>query len=425
MEMSTRFEEFKASIKPRIKEFKFMLSRIASSPISMIGLALILFFVTIAILAPVLAPPNPEWSISKVSDPFVIPRPRSTPFPDTISPRHPFGLTSDSYDLYYGCIWGTITAFRVGIYVVAISLIISLVIGSLAGYYGGIVDEALMRFTDVILAVPGLVLAMAFIVSLPAALQISLSIILWIIAILFVLLLVRSALSRRLKSALFFAIASAVWLGWLTIFPDVHASLILLFTLWLAQVVWADKIFKNPPVLTITSILFILCLLGLHYIPKMPVNFTLISLRLTRLDKVLLALVLVGWPSYTRLLRGEILRVKNEDYIEAAKAAGASDFRVLWKHILPNSIYPLLVVASLDIGSIVITAASLSYLGLGAPAYYADWGQLVFRSSGFILYPVYWNTYVIPGMFIVLFCLGWNLLGDAFRDILDPTLRRR
>jgi len=209
------------------------------------------------------------------------------------------------------------------------SLAIGLFIGCIAGYYGGIIDELMMRFTDIIFAFPGLVLAMAFYMALPDKLTI---------------------------------------LQW--------------------------------------------------------------SVTFTALDKVLVALTVVGWPSYTRVIRGEILRVRTEDYIEAAKAVGCSDFRVIMRHILPNAMYPIVIIASLDIGAIVLTSAALSFLGIGAPKGYADWGQLIALSRNWIFGDIgnplkYWHVFVIPGIFIFTFVLGWNLLGDAFRDILDPTIRRK
>ena len=307
----SRFEEFKAGLRPLIKELKFSLSRIKKSPLSLMGLTIVIFFAMIALLAPVLAPPLPG------EDPYSVPHEGFAVEPKPPSAKHPFGTTEQQWDIYYGCIWGTRTAFRVGIMVVGGILIISLTIGCLAGYYGGIIDEILMRVTDIVWAFPGLILAMALVIAFGA-----------------------------------------------------------------------------------------------------------------NLDSVMLALTVVGWASYTRVLRSEILRVKQEDYIEAAKAAGCSDLRVMTKHILPNAIYPIVIMASLDIGAIVLSAAALSFLGLGAPPGYADWGQMISFSRNWIMGQPgnpyqYWFTYWIPGIFIFIFVLGWNLLGDAFRDIMDPTLRRR
>jgi peptide/nickel transport system permease protein len=148
------------------------------------------------------------------------------------------------------------------------------------------------------------------------------------------------------------------------------------------------------------------------------------------LTSVMIALTVVSWPSYARLIRGDILQVREEDYVEAARGAGASSFRVIMRHVLPNAIYPTLVMASLDIGAVVLSAAALSFLGLGAPEGYADWGQMIQFARNWIVGPPadplrYWYAVTIPGLFIFFFVLGWNLLGDAFRDILDPRLARR
>jgi peptide/nickel transport system permease protein len=156
----------------------------------------------------------------------------------------------------------------------------------------------------------------------------------------------------------------------------------------------------------------------------------LVPIGYARLDAVVIAMIIVGWPGYARIIRGEVLRVKNEDYVEAAKSVGCSDARVIARHILPNSIYPVLVVFTLDIGTIVLAAAALSFLGLGAPVGYADWGVIISLSEDWIYgSPAnpfgFWYTFIIPGVFISTFVLGWNLLGDALRDILDPTLRRK
>jgi len=357
-------------MRPRVKEWKFMLMRIRQNSLALAGLVIILAFVCIAVLAPVLAPPNP-------ADAFKIPRDMEinvlTPNPTPPTMRHIFGTTDQQYDLYYACIWGTITAFRTGLTVVGVSLIIGLLMGTVAAYYGGLLDEALMRFTDIIIAFPGLVLAMALVIAFPATVPINISMIALIIFILAMLMLLAFHPSRKLL-----------------------------------LVVWG---------------LLLLSILSMFYFP---VSF---QIPLSRLDKVLIAITLVGWPGYTRVIRGEVLRVKNEDFVEASKASGSSDFGIVVRHIWPNTVYPLLIVATLDIGSIVLSAAALSFLGIGASPDYADWGQIIQRSSPWINRPTElvanFHTFVIPGIFITLFVMGWNLLGDALRDVLDPTLRRR
>ena len=137
-----------------------------------------------------------------------------------------------------------------------------------------------------------------------------------------------------------------------------------------------------------------------------------------------LALIAFGWMGYARLIRGDILSVKERDYAIAARAIGANGFRILLRHIIPNAIFPTLVVASMDIGTYVLSFAALSFLGLGAQPGFADWGQMISFARNWIprLYD-YWYIVTYPGLAILLFVLGWNLVGDAFRDILDPRLR--
>ncbi len=110
----------------------------------------------------------------------------------------------------------------------------------------------------------------------------------------------------------------------------------------------------------------------------------------------------------------------------AARVIGAKDSRIMFQHIVPNAIYPTLVVASLDIGTVVVSFAALSFLGIGTEVGYADWGQLVSFARDWIpQLSKYWWILIYPGIALVLFVLGWNLVGDALRDIMDPRMRGR
>lgn len=138
----------------------------------------------------------------------------------------------------------------------------------------------------------------------------------------------------------------------------------------------------------------------------------------------IIALVSFGWMGYARLIRGDILSVREREYVMAARVVGVKDGRILWKHIVPNAIYPTLVVASLDIGTIVVSFAVLSFLGIGTEVGYADWGQLISFARNWIpQLTKYWYIVIYPGIALVLFVLGWNLVGDALRDIMDPRMR--
>jgi peptide/nickel transport system permease protein len=296
---------------PRWQEFSFSMKRLFKNPLTIIGLSITLFFVVVALFAPVLAPPtNPN-------NPYLIPHSGWSVDPSPPSAKNPLGTMPSQYDILYGLIWGTRNAFRIGLTVVAINMSVGLVLGAIAGYFGGIVDEIIMRVGDIFYAIPQLVIAMALVVALGRGLQ------------------------------------------------------------------------------SITAVLIIL-----------------------------------GWPTYTRVIRSDILIIRNMDYILAAKASGSSHMRILRKHILPNSIFSLIIVGSMNVGVTILSAAALSFLGLGSDSGYADWGAMVATCRNFIVGPpenrlAYWYLVFIPGFTISLFVLGWNLLGDAIRDVFDPRMRRR
>ncbi len=279
------------------------------NPTSVAGMILIVAFALVAIFAPVIAPPtNPD-------NPFIVPRDGFTSEPNAPSPAHPFGTTEGQYDIFYGVIWGTRTAFMVGIIITGTTLLIGLTVGTVSAFYGGWVDESIQRVVEIFLAFPFLLAA----------------------------------------------ITAAAVLG-----PRVHNGI----------------------------------LTGM------------------------LALILFGWPSYTRLVRGDVLSVKEREFVTAARMVGVRDLRMLMRHILPNAMYSVLVVASLDIGTYVLSFAALSFLGVGAELGYADWGQLLSFARNWIPNLAKdWFIIVYPGMALVLYVLAWNLVGDAFRDALDPKMR--
>lgn len=285
---------------------KKIFKQILKNKNSLIGFIIIILFFLIAVFAPILAP------VQNKNNPYQMPQASFQVNPTAPNMHNLFGTTENQYDIYYGIVWGTRMAFKVGLSVVFVALLIGIIIGGAAGFFGSWIDEILMRLTDIVFAVPSMVLAMVI----------------------------------------------AAMLG-----PD--------------------------------------------------------------LKNMMIAITIVSWPSYARLIRGDVMSVKEREFISATKALGASKRRIFLRHILPNAIYPVVIVASLDIGYIVLTAASLSFLGLGSQTGTADWGQLVALSRNWILGThgnafEYWYTLVIPGGALLLFVLAWNMLGDAFRDILDP-----
>lgn len=150
------------------------------------------------------------------------------------------------------------------------------------------------------------------------------------------------------------------------------------------------------------------------------------------LETTLLALIIVWWPPYARLVRGQVLSIKESTYVEAAKALGAKRMRILFRHIIPNTLSPIIVNATMDLGVVVLVAAGLSFIGYGPPVGYAEWGKMVADGQNWLTGNVYymgqaynpWWIWAFPAFFIFLFVMGFNLLGDGLRDILDPRLRR-
>ncbi|MHC2995096.1 MAG: ABC transporter permease [Candidatus Atribacteria bacterium] len=302
--------------------------KLFSNVSSLVGIVLLFIFIIIALFAPIIAPPlsDDSYQVPRMSW-DVNPQPPGFPMSDNIRDIYSHmgteikydkaicGTAEGGYDIFYGLIWGTRTAFKIGLITVTVAGLIGVFIGSISAYFGGWIDEILMRITDIFLSFPFLIAAMVL----------------------------TTVLGRGL-------------------------------------------------------------------------------------DKVMIALIIFGWMGYARLIRGSILSAKEETYVMAAKALGVKDIKIIWKHLLPNTIFTILVQATMSIGSMVITAAALSFLGVGAPVGYADWGQMVSFARNWIIGAPghagqYWYTVFYPGIFIVLFVLAWNLIGDTLRDILDPRLR--
>lgn len=141
------------------------------------------------------------------------------------------------------------------------------------------------------------------------------------------------------------------------------------------------------------------------------------------LTNALLSITITWWPWYARLVRAQALSVTNLEYIEASRALGSSKFRILVSHILPNVLVPVIVQASLDFGYVILTATSLSFLGLGAQKPYPEWGLMV--SEGKSVFPTAWWVSIFPGLAIFITVVAFNLLGDGIREMLDPRLRNR
>ena len=318
-----------------------IIKKLLKNPTSLAGIIMLLMFLIIAIAAPLLAP-VPERS----RDQYIIPRDGFSTTPKPPSDEHPFGTTEGQYDIYYGVVWGTRTAFRIGVVITFITTSIGIFVGSISGFYGGWVDELLMRITEIFQAFPFLLAA----ITMTSVLQ--------------------------------------------TIYGRGEAGALIFLAKIVAFLTFGQSFAEDLD----------------------PVQLQILT--------GMLAIIFFGWMTEARVMRGNILSVKEYEYAMAARTIGASDMRILFRHLLPNAVFPILVISSMNIGAYVLNFAALSFLGLGAQRGYADWGQMISFARNWVPSLVeYWYIVVFPGMAIVLFVLAWNLVGDALRDILDPRLR--
>lgn len=141
------------------------------------------------------------------------------------------------------------------------------------------------------------------------------------------------------------------------------------------------------------------------------------------LRNTMLALVVIWWPWYARIMRGQVLALREAEYVMAARSLGASTRRLMFRHLLPNAVPPIIVQATLDIGNAILIASSLSFLGFGAQPPVPEWGAMT--SDGRTFLRDYWWYPTFPGLAIMGTVIGFNLMGDGLRDLLDPRLRRQ
>src|SRR5206468_1789383 len=269
---------------------------ILREPLTVVALALITAFAVCAVLAPLLAPYDPlaQTLSSRLEPP---------------SATHWLGTDSLGRDIASRILYGARISLLVGVVVVASAGVFGTFIGLVAGYAGGLADEALMRLTEVFLAFPALILAMA----------------------------IAGALGPSLTNAI-------------------------------------------------------------------------------------IAIAAVTWAVYARLVRGQILSLRRREFVEAARAMGASRTRIVLRHLLPNALAPIMIQASFDLGSSIIAAAGLSFIGFGAQPPTPEWGVMISEGRNYISTQPWLSLF--PGLAILLAVGSFNLLGDGLRDAFDPRLRR-
>jgi len=264
-----------------------------SNPLAMVGLAILILLLAVAAFAPLIAP----------HDPFV--QDLGNRLKPLGTPGHPLGTDSLGRDILSRLIYGSRITLYIVTLVALIAPIAGLIVGTVAGYLGGWVDMVLMRITDIFLAFPRLVLALAFVAALGAG-----------------------------------------------------------------------------------------------------------------IENAVLAISLTAWPPYARIARAETLTIRKSDFISAIRLQGAGPIRIVTRHIWPLCISSLIVRVTLDMAGIILAAAGLGFLGLGAQPPSPEWGAMISEGRRFIL--DHWWVATMPGLAIFTVSLGFNLLGDGLRDVLDP-----
>lgn len=282
--------------RPRRSGVRYFFRRFASeSMLNVVALLIIIVFFVLSAFGEVLAPHDPL--ATDASSRLLAP-----------SLDHPFGTDEIGRDVLSRVMAGARYSLGIATLILAIAIPVGTLIGVLAGYYGGLVDELLMRITDIFLAFPAIILAMA----------------------------IAAALGPNLRNTV-------------------------------------------------------------------------------------IALTVVYWPWYARLVRGQILQIKEQDYIEAGRALGVRPSRLIMRHILPNAVAPIIIQGTIDIGFAVLATSSLSFIGLGAQPPTPEWGTMITNSRDF--FRVAWWYFTFPGIALMLTVVGFNLLGDGLRDYFDPRTR--
>jgi len=382
-----------------------------------------------------------------------------------------FGTNDQGHDLFSKVVYGARVSLKIGITVATLTVIIGTIVGSISGYFGGRVDEFIMRICDIFFAVPGLILAMAFVAAMNQITSLTIPVWLGILFPIFVLAAFSNSylnstvpdddqISDQAMSLImqyrghllalvgfFFFVGLIPGAAWSDFFGisegrSWRAFAALGIIAVLGAIVLADRRFflntsfegglgrirdsfdwTNPwRYLTFRTLAVFVSLALLFSFSGNEGEEIVLIKDFDRLWKVQAALIFTGWPGYARLIRGQVLYVKEMTFVEAARSVGARPGRIMFRHILPNAWAPLLVAFTLDIGGTILSASGLSFLGLGADAYTAEWGLMISESRRyFLLYP---HLMLYPGLAIAVTVLGFNLLGDGIRDVVDPKNRR-
>lgn len=380
--------------------------RLIASPTARLGMTIVALFILGTVLAHFLWPYDPKTDLDyslKLKPPTLRP---TLDVPST----HPFGTDKLGRDVFRRVVHGGWNSLRVGVISVGISLIVGGLLGLLAGFYESVpltVGEHIGLMAGI-----GLVLG-----SVPV----------WI--------------AGQPVQAILFATLGAASASVAASWPNGRRWLVLMGAGWLIGAV--PSFLVSPHValicgllgLTLGAILtfplggplfsnIVMRLMDIILaFPSILLAIAIVAFLGPGLDRAMIAIGFVGIPTYARLMRATVLSLVQRDYVLAAQAVGAGHGRLLFRHILPNTLSPIIVQSTLGLGSAIIWAGALGFLGLGAIPPEPEWGAMLGDSYRFLTSGAWWAV-TFPGLAIMLSVLGFNLLGDGLRDALDPRLTR-
>ena len=379
--------------------------RLISNRSAIFGMFIIVLFVSTAVLAHYFWDYNPKTDLDytlKLKPPTIIPN-------EEVPSVHIFGTDKLGRDIFTRVIHGGWNSLRVGLVAVTISVVIGVLLGLLAGFYESMKITPLERI--MLMGLIGLTLGL-----LPAWIATQ-----WFQAALFAILGVVSVLWENFLEGkpariVLFAVAGLIIGGFAIttgFFYGVACGICGLVIGAILSQPLGGKTFSN---ITMRAMDILLAF------PGYLLAIAIVAFLGPGLEKGMIAIGVVGIPIYARLARSSVLSVSQTEYVLAAQAVGEGHGRIIFRHIFPNILSPIIVQSTLGLGAAILSAAALGFLGLGAIPPEPEWGAMLGDSYKYLSSGAWWAV-VFPGIAIMLAVLGFNLLGDGLRDALDPKLR--